>query len=130
MGLNLGNLMKKVQDVQKKASEAQAKLAAMEVIGESANGGVKVTLDGQGKFKSIKLSAEVINPENPSAVDSDTVEMLEDIISAAMKEATEKASKEMESSMKAITGGMPNIPVNRAKISSENGIFPVKNVKI
>jgi DNA-binding YbaB/EbfC family protein len=110
MGLNLGNLMKKVQDVQKKASEAQAKLAAMEVVGESANGGVKVTLDGQGKFKSIKLSAEVINPENPSAIDTDTIEMLEDVISAAMKQATEKAAKEMESSMKAITGGMPNIP--------------------
>lgn len=106
MGLNLGNLMKQVQNVQKKASEAQAKLAAMELVGESANGGVKVTLDGQGKFKSIKLSAEVINPENPSAVDADSIEMLEDVISAAMKDATEKASKEMEASMKDVTGGM------------------------
>lgn len=110
MGLNLGNLMKKVQDVQKKATEAQARLASMELVGESANGGVKVTLDGQGKFKSIKLSAEVINPENPSAVDTDTIEMLEDVISAAINEATQKAAKEMESSMKAVTGGMPNIP--------------------
>ena len=64
MGLNLGNLMKKVQDVQKKASEAQAKLAAMEVVGESANGGVKVTLDGQGKFKSIKLSGLIPHKNN------------------------------------------------------------------
>lgn len=106
MGLNLGNLMKQVQNVQKKASEAQARLAAMEITGESANGGVKVTMDGQGKFKSIKLSAEVINPENPSAIDSDTVEMLEDVITAAMKDATDKASKEMEASMKDVTGGM------------------------
>ena len=106
MGLNLGNLMKQVQNVQKKASEAQARLASMELVGESANGGVKVTLDGQGKFKSIKLSAEVINPENPSAVDTDTIEMLEDVISAAMKDATEKAAKEMEASMKNVTGGM------------------------
>lgn len=110
MGLNLGNLMKQVQNVQKKAQEAQAKLASMELVGESANGGVKVTMDGQGKFKSIKLSAEVINPENPSAVDSETIEMLEDVITAAMNAATEKASKEMASSMKAVTGGMPNIP--------------------
>ena len=106
MGLNFGNLMKQVQNVQKKASEAQARLAAMEVVGESGNGGVKVTLDGQGKFKSIKLSAEVINPENPSAVDTDTVEMLEDVITAAMKDATDKATKEMEASMKDVTGGM------------------------
>ncbi|MBO6181784.1 YbaB/EbfC family nucleoid-associated protein [bacterium] len=106
MGLNLGNLMKQVQNVQKKASEAQARLASMELIGESANGGVKVTMDGQGKFKSIKLSAEVINPENPSAVDTDTIEMLEDVISAAINDATQKASKEMESTMKNVTGGM------------------------
>ena len=110
MGLNLGNLMKKVQDVQKKATEAQARLASLELVGQSANGGVKVTMDGQGKFKSIKLSAEVINPDNPSSVDSDTIEMLEDVISAAINDATEKASKEMANSMKAVTGGMPNIP--------------------
>lgn len=110
MGLNLGNLMKKVQDVQKKAAEAQNRLASMELVGESANGGVKVIMDGQGKFKSIKLSAEVINPDNPSAVDNDTVEMLEDVISAAINDATEKASKEMASTMKSVTGGMPNIP--------------------
>ena len=97
--------MKKVQDVQKIASEAQARLASLELVGESANGGVKVTMDGQGRFKSIKLSAEVINPDNPSAVDSETIEMLEDVISAAINDATEKAGKEMASSMKAVTIG-------------------------
>ncbi len=106
MGLNLGNLMKQVQNVQKRAAEAQAELAGLEVVGESAGGGVKVICDGQGKFKSIKLSAEVINPENPSAVDQESIEMLEDIISAAMKEASEKASKEMAKRMEKVTGGV------------------------
>lgn len=106
MGLNLGNLMKQVQNVQKRAAEAQAELASIEVVGESAGGGVKVTCDGQGKFKSIKLSAEVINPENPSSVDQESIEMLEDIISAAMKEASEKASQEMAKKMEKVTGGV------------------------
>lgn len=109
MGMNLMNLMKQVQNVQKKAGAMQEELANLEIVGESAGGSVKVTCDGQGKFKSIKISAEAINPENPAAVDSDTIEMLEDIISSAMKEATQKASKEMEERMKKITGGI-NIP--------------------
>ena len=109
MGLNFGNLMKQVQNVQKRAAQAQQELSNLEVVGESANGGVRVTLDGQGKFKSIKLSPEVINPDNPSAVDADSVEMLEDVISTAINQASDRASKEMESKMKAVTGGI-NIP--------------------
>jgi len=109
MGMNLMNLMKQVQNVQKKAGAMQEELANLEITGESAGGAVKVTCDGQGKFKSIKISAEAINPENPAAVDSETIEMLEDIISSAMKEANQKASKEMEERMKKITGGI-NIP--------------------
>ena len=109
MAMNLMNLMKQVQNVQKKAGAMQEELANLEITGESAGGGVKVVCDGQGKFKSIKISAEVINPENPASVDTDTIEMLEDVISAAIKEATSKASKEMEERMKRITGGI-NIP--------------------
>lgn len=109
MGMNLMNLMKQVQNVQKKAGAIQEELANLEIVGESAGGGVKVTCDGQGKFKSIKITPEVINPENPASVDSETIEMLEDVISAAMKEANSKASKEMETRMKQITGGI-NIP--------------------
>jgi DNA-binding YbaB/EbfC family protein len=104
MGLNLGNLMKQVQNVQKKAAEAQEELANLEVTGES--GGVKVVLDGQGKFKSITISPEVINPENPESVDRDMLETLEDVISTAYKQAGDKASKEMEERMKKVTGGI------------------------
>lgn len=104
MGLNLGNLMKQVQNVQKKAAEAQEELAKLEVVGES--GGVKVVCDGQGKFKSITISPELINPENPESVDKDTIETLEDVISAAMKQAGEKAAAEMETKMKQVTGGI------------------------
>lgn len=106
MGMNLMNIMKQVQNAQKRAEQAQKELSALEITGESAGGAVKVTCDGQGKFKSIKISAEAINPENPSSVDAETIGMLEDVISAAIRQANEKASAEMASKMKQITGGI------------------------
>ena len=102
-------MMKQAQGLQKKLKDTQEELANLEITGEAANGAVKVICDGQGRFQSIKLSAEAINPENPSAIDSDTVEMLEDIISSAIKQASDKAGKTMEEKMKAVTGGI-NIP--------------------
>lgn len=107
--MNIMQMMKQAQTLQARLKETQNELANTEITGEAAGGAVKVTCDGQGKFKSIKLMAEAVNPENPSAVDSETLEMLEDIISSAINQASEKASKEMESKMKAVTGGI-NIP--------------------
>ena len=107
--MNMMNMMKQAQNIQKKLMDAQNDLASMNITGEAANGAISVTCDGKGVFKSIKLSAEAINPENPSSVSSDDIEMLEDLISSAMKTATEKAKSEMESRMKSITGGV-NIP--------------------
>lgn len=102
-------MMKQAQNIQKKLKDAQQELANTELVGEAAGGAVRVICDGQGKFKSITLKPEAINPENPSAVDSDTIEMLEDIITTAIQQASDKASKEMENKMKAATGGI-NIP--------------------
>ena len=102
-------MMKQAQNLQKKLKDTQAELANIEITGESAGGAVKVICDGQGKFKSIKLSPEAINSENPSSVDSDSIEMLEDIITSAIQQASEKATKQMEEKMKAVTGGL-NIP--------------------
>ena len=99
-------MMKKAQTIQKKLQEAQEELANEEVTVEVQNGAIKVTLDGKAQFKSIKLSKEAINSENPDSVDDDTVEMLEDLITTAIKQATEQATAKMESKMKSITGGI------------------------
>lgn len=107
--MNIMQMMKQAQSLQQRLKDTQAELAKIEITGEAAGGAVVITCDGQGKFKSIKLKPEAINPENPSSVDSETVEMLEDIISTAINQASERASKEMESKMKAVTGGI-NIP--------------------
>ena len=107
--MNMMQVMQQAQKMQKKIKEAQSELEEAEVVTTSGNGAVTVVLTGQGKFKSIKLKPEAINPENPSAVDTDSLEMLEDLLTEALKSATDKATAEMEAKMKAITGGL-NIP--------------------
>lgn len=107
--MNIMQMMKQAQNLQKKLKDTQAELANIEITGESAGGAVKVVCDGQGKFKSIKLSAAAINPEDPSSVDADSIEMLEDIITSAIKQASDKATNRMEEKMKSVTGGL-NIP--------------------
>lgn len=107
--MNIMQMMKQAQSLQQKLKDTQAELANTEITGESAGGAVVVTCDGQGRFKSIKLKAEALDAENPSSVDSETIEMLEDLISSAIIQASEKAGKEMETKMKAVTGGI-NIP--------------------
>lgn len=107
--MNMMQMMQQAQKMQKKFKEAQDSLKEVEVKGQSAGGAVEVVFDGQGKFKSIKLKAEAINSENPESVDADTVEMLEDLITEALKDGTQKAGVEMEKTMKQVTGGI-NIP--------------------
>jgi len=107
--MNMMNMMKQAQNMQKRLVEAQEELTNTNIEGTAGNGTVSVTCDGKGTFKSIKLTAEAINPENPSSVSQDDIEMLEDLITSAMNTATEKAKTIMEEKMKAVTGGV-NIP--------------------
>lgn len=104
--MNMMNMMKQAQNIQKKLVDAQNDLVNMSIEGTSGNGSVSVICDGKGQFKSIKLSAEAINPENPSSVSADDIEMLEDLIASAMKTATDKSKSEMEAKMKSVTGGV------------------------
>ena len=104
--MNMMQVMQQAQKMQKKLKETQEELNNAEITTSSGNGAVTVTLTGQGKFKSIKLTANAINPSNPQSVDSDTVEMLEDLITEAMTSATTKATSQMEAKMKSVTGGI------------------------
>ena len=107
--MNMMNMMKQAQNIQKKLVAVQDELAGMDIQGTSGNGAVTVTCDGKGGFKAIKLTAEAINPENPASVSADDIEMLEDLITSAMKAASDKSKSIMESKMKSVTGGV-NIP--------------------
>ena len=92
--------------MQKKFKETQEELEKSTITSTSGNGAVTAVVTGQGKFSSIKLKPEAINPSNPESVDADTIEMLEDLITQAFNEATAKANNQMETKMKAITGGI------------------------
>ena len=98
--MNMMQVMQQAQKMQKKFKETQSELENIEVISTAGNGAVTATLNGQGKFKAISLSSEVTGMDN---------EMLEDIITTAIMQASNKASMEMEQKMKAVTGGI-NIP--------------------
>ncbi len=104
--MNMMQVMQQAQKMQKKFKETQTELENTEIKANAGNGAVEVVLNGQGKFKSIKLKKEAINPENPQSVDDDTIEMLEDLLNQALSEATTKATAQMEEKMKSITGGI------------------------
>ena len=104
--MNMMNMMKQAQNIQKRLKETQEELNKMEITGDAGNGSVSVICDGKGIFKSIKLTAEAINPDDPSSVSEDTIEMLEDLITAAINQTSTKAQQVMEEKMKAVTGGI------------------------
>lgn len=94
MGLN----MKMVQQMQNKLMKIQQELAETIVEGTAGGGVVIVQVTGQREFQGIKI--------DPSAVDPEDVEMLEDLISVAVKDAMDKAGALSEQRMGALTGGL------------------------
>ncbi len=98
---NLGNLMKQAQQMQAKMGEMQAKMDQMEVGGASGGGMVQVVISGKGDLRKLKI--------DPSIVQPDDVEMLEDLIVAAFNDAKSKAEATMQAEMQKITGGL-NLP--------------------
>ena len=108
--MNLANMMKQAQQVQKRLQDAQKDLAETEIKGEAGNGSVVVICDGHGKFKSISFKASALNPEHPETVDNETLEMLADLISSAMKQAVSQSNTLMQNKMKGIVPAGINIP--------------------
>lgn len=97
----LGGMMKQVQQMQAKMAEMQAQLESTEVEGSAGGGMVKVVVNGKNEIRSITIDKEVVNP--------DDVEMLQDLIVAALNQAREKSQELQQQQMSSITGGL-NIP--------------------
>lgn len=95
---NLAGLMKQASQMQERMQEMQAKLEAAELTGEAGAGLVRVTLNGKGDLRKVKLDPKVVDP-------SDT-EMLEDLIVAAHKDAKAKIETMAAEEMQKVTGGM------------------------
>jgi DNA-binding YbaB/EbfC family protein len=86
---------------QEMLAKAQEQLAASTVEGTAGGGAVKVTMNGEHRIIGIQISPEVVDPED--------VEMLQDLIMAAVHDAHERATDLQTQSFSAITGGL-NIP--------------------
>jgi DNA-binding YbaB/EbfC family protein len=95
---NLQQLMKQAQKMQKQLEAAQAELAEAEVSGTAGGGLVTVTMTAAGEFRSVKI--------DPEAVDPDDVETLEDLVLAAVHNATEAARALSEEKMGPLNAGM------------------------
>ena len=96
---NMNNLMKQAQRMQRQMEEAQKAMEEMEATATAGGGAVEVTVSGKHEVLKIKLSPEVVDP--------DDIEMLEDLIVAATNEAFRKIDDASSQSMSKITGGMP-----------------------
>ncbi len=108
--MNFANMLKQAQQMQAKLQTIQKDLANIEITSQAGDGAVTVICDGHGKFKSIKLTKEAINAENPASVDDETIEMLEDLITTAMNQATKEAAEKMQNKMKGVVPAGINIP--------------------
>lgn len=108
--MNIAQMMKQAQQMQQRLKDVQSELDSTEITAQAGNGAVTVVYDGHGKFKSIKILPEAINPENPSSVDSESVEMLEELITSAIMQATDEATKKSEAKMKGIVPQGLHIP--------------------
>ena len=95
---NLGGLMKQAQQMQAKMQEMQAKLEIMQITGESGAGLVRVTLTGKGEMKGVKIDPKLADPAD--------MEMLEDLLVAAHRDAKDKIDAQTADEMQKITGGM------------------------
>lgn len=96
--MNIQQIMKQAQAVQKKVAEAQEKLANAEYEGLSGGNMLKVVINGKGELKSIKIDPSLIDPSDP--------EVLEDLIVAAFNNAKKDADEAANGAMSSAMGGM------------------------
>ena len=97
---NMNGLLQQAQQMQRKMLEVDNKLKEMEVEGSVSSGLVKVTMTAKGIVKSVKIDASL----------KEDIDVLEDLIVAAMNEAKKNADILSEQEMKSVTGGMPMPP--------------------
>ena len=95
---NLGQMMRQAQEMQTKMAELQEQLAATEITGVSGGGMVRVTSNGKGEMRAVKI--------DPILLDGNEVAVLEDLIVAAANDARAKAEAATAERMRELTGGL------------------------
>ena len=98
MPANMNNLLKQAQKMQKQMEDAQAALEAEEVTASAGGGAVQVTVSGKKEITKVMIDKEVVDP--------DDVEMLQDLIMAAVNEGLRQIDDLSSERMNSITGGL------------------------
>ncbi len=96
----IGNIMKQAQKMQQEMQKAQEEIARMEVMGESGGGLVKVVMTGQHELRRVDIDDSLMGEEK---------EMLEDLIAAAVNDASQRVEKTSKERMSGLTAGF-NLP--------------------
>ena len=99
---NMSNLMKQAQRMQRQMEEGQKELETKEFTAAAGGGAVEAVVNGKKEILSVKLSEEVVDPED--------IEMLQDLIVAAVNEALRKAEDAGAELMGKMTGGLGGLP--------------------
>ncbi len=97
-GMNQGNMMKKIQQMQEDMQNAQAQVESSEFTATAGGGAVEVTVNGSHEVLSIKMQPDIVDPED--------IEMLEDMLIAALNESIKKANDAMEQGIEKAKGGL------------------------
>ncbi len=95
---NMANLMKQAQKMQRQMEEQAKEMESKEFTATAGGGAVEVTISGKREVTKVKLDEEVVDP--------DDIEMLEDLIVAAVNEALRKVEEESGAAMSKLTGGL------------------------
>ena len=98
---NFGNIMKQAKKMQERIGQLQQELETKTIEAQAGGGMVKVVVNGKFEIISLKIEKDVVNP--------DDVEMLQDLVAAAVNEGIRKAQEMASQEMAKITGGL-NIP--------------------
>ncbi|PLX84127.1 MAG: YbaB/EbfC family nucleoid-associated protein [Desulfuromonas sp.] len=98
MAKGLGNIMKQAQQMQQKITRLQQELEGREIEATSGGGMVTAVVNGKQQIVSLKIEKAVVDPED--------IEMLEDLVTAALNEALQQSQQMMQKEMGRLTGGM------------------------
>ena len=96
----MGSMVKQAQQMKKKFNQVQDELEKLDIEGQSGGGMVKVTVNGKKNVKSVRIDRNVLNEE---------VDMVEDLILAAINKAMDNADEISKDKMASLTGGL-NMP--------------------
>jgi DNA-binding YbaB/EbfC family protein len=101
--MKLDKIMKQAQQMQSRMAQVQEALSKEMVTGQAGGGMVTVTANGQGDVLSLSIEKEVVNP--------DDVEMLEDLVLAAVTDAIRKSRDLAQEKMNSATGGLASLGI-------------------